>query len=79
MADNGAIVKVGSTVRVRDELGRVVDWQLVAHGESEPTHGRMSERAPLALALLNHGPGERVRVIGPERSWYVTIEAVTAA
>ena len=79
MAQDGAIVTVGSTVRVRDDLGRVVDWQLVPHGESEPTHGRMSEKAPLARALLNHGAGERVKVIGPGSTWYVTIEAVTAA
>lgn len=79
MAQDGAVVKVGSMVRVRDDMGRVVDWQLVAHGESEPTNGRMSEKAPLAQALLNHGPGERVQVIGPKSTFYVTIEAVSVA
>jgi transcription elongation GreA/GreB family factor len=75
----GAVVRLGSTVRIRDEDGRVETWEVVHDGEGDLSQGRITESTPLARAVLAHGVGERVRVHGPDsHRWWVRIEAVSA-
>jgi transcription elongation GreA/GreB family factor len=76
--DNG-VVAIGSVITVTDDQGRADIWQIVSDGEGDPSQGRITESAPLSMAVLGHRIGERVIVSGPDgRRWSVTIEAATA-
>jgi transcription elongation GreA/GreB family factor len=68
-------VQLGSTVKVRDATG-VDTWTIVEAGQSDPTRGRISADCAMAVALIGHKAGARVRVGGARRDWYVTIESV---
>jgi transcription elongation GreA/GreB family factor len=68
-------VQVGSTVKVRDATG-VDTWTIVEAGRSDPAHGWISEECAMAVALLGHKAGERVRVGASRKNWYVTIESI---
>ncbi len=75
----GGTVRVGSVVTVRD--GELEEWwRIVPHDQADALRRCISERSPLARALLAHQPGDRVHVDQPGgQRWPVTIVAVTPA
>lgn len=58
-------VRVGSVVKVRSHTG---EWQftIVGSREADPKLGKISHISPIGSALLNHQPGEKVRVQLPD-------------
>lgn len=57
---SGDRVTFGSTVRLEDEDGKEVCYQIVGSDEAEPTRGRISVLAPLARGLIGKKVGDRV-------------------
>ena len=57
---SGARVTFGSTVRLEDDDGKVVLYQIVGSDESEPTRGRISVLSPLARTLIGKKVGDQV-------------------
>ncbi len=53
-------VRFGSTVTVRDPGGEESTYRLVGVDETDPARHEISWRSPLATALLNARPGQRV-------------------
>ena len=57
---SGDRVTFGSTVRLGDENGKEVVYQIVGSDESEPARGRISVLAPLARGLVGKKVGDQV-------------------
>ena len=57
---SGDRVTFGSTVRLEDEDGKEVCYQIVGSDESDPARGRISVLAPLARTLIGKKVGDRV-------------------
>jgi transcription elongation factor GreA len=57
---SGDRVTFGSTVRLEDEDGREVCYQIVGSEEAEPARGRISILAPLARGLIGKNVGDQV-------------------
>lgn len=53
-------VRFGSTVTVRDPRGEESTYRIVGVDETDPAQNQISWRSPLASALLNARPGQRV-------------------
>jgi transcription elongation GreA/GreB family factor len=56
----------GMTVTLRRTDGREQSFRIVGEDEADPSRGTVSYVSPLALALLNRGPGETVEIAGQE-------------
>lgn len=59
---SGDRITFGSTVRLEDESGKEVVYQIVGSEESDPAHGRISILAPLARTLIGKKVGDTVTV-----------------
>ncbi|HET7875944.1 MAG TPA: transcription elongation factor GreA [Methylomirabilota bacterium] len=57
---SGARVTFGSTVRLEDEAGKAVRYQIVGSDEADPARGRISILAPLARTLVGRTVGDSV-------------------
>jgi transcription elongation factor GreA len=57
---SGDRVTFGSTVRLEDEGGAEVSYQIVGSDESDPGRGRISVLSPLARTLIGKRVGDRV-------------------
>ena len=57
---SGDRVTCGSTVRLEDEAGKEVVYQIVGSDESDPARGRISVLAPLARGLVGKKVGDQV-------------------
>jgi transcription elongation factor GreA len=58
----GDRITFGSTVRLEDESGKEVTYQIVGSEESDPSRGRISILAPLARTLIGKKVGDTVTV-----------------
>jgi transcription elongation factor GreA len=65
-SEDGDIVRIGSTVVVREEGGEVRRYRLVGRVESDPRMGKISYESPLGEALLDRRAGEVVEVRAPD-------------
>jgi transcription elongation factor GreA len=57
---SGERITFGSTVRLEDESGKEVRYQIVGSDETDPAVGRISVLAPLARVLIGKRVGETV-------------------
>ena len=73
---SAGIVEFGATIDVHDAQGRALRLRIVGEDEADPLHGTVSWASPVAQALLDHRPGETVRVVRPAGPIEYTIDAV---
>jgi transcription elongation factor GreA len=59
------IVRVGSTVTIREGESAPEQYVIVGAAEANPKEGRISNQSPLGQALLGRKPGDEVRVNAP--------------
>jgi transcription elongation factor GreA len=57
---SGDRVTFGSTVKLEDETGKTVYYQIVGSEETDPARGRISVLAPLARGLVGKRVGDQV-------------------
>jgi transcription elongation factor GreA len=57
---SGDRITFGSTVRLEDEAGKEVRYQIVGSDEADPPSGRISVLAPLARTLIGKRVGDNV-------------------
>ena len=57
---SGDRITFGSTVRLEDEAGKEVRYQIVGSDEAEPANGRISVMSPLARTLIGKRVGDNV-------------------
>lgn len=58
-------VGLGSTVTVRNQDGKRVDYTIVGSAEADPKGGRISNESPVGMALLGKTVGDEVQVKAP--------------
>jgi transcription elongation GreA/GreB family factor len=73
--DDG-IVRLGSTVTVRNESGEVSRYMVVDPAEFDDGEAQVSANSPVGRALLGHSRGSQVAVALPAGQQVLTIESV---
>jgi transcription elongation factor GreB len=73
----GDTVCFGATVLVEDEDGQRRRWTIVGEGEADAARGTISDKAPLARALMGKQVGDVVEVLRPAGETEVEILAIT--
>jgi transcription elongation factor GreA len=58
---NGA-VKLGSTVKLKSENGKLKEFQVVGTVEADPLNGKISDESPIGQALMGKKVGEEVEI-----------------
>ena len=74
-AVTGDIVAIGCFVKVQDDE-ESIEYQIVGSAEADITEARISNRSPLAAALLGRKKGESVTVRAPQGNYQVKILGV---
>jgi len=64
---SGDRVTFGSTVKMEDEDGKEIVYQIVGSDEAEPKRGLISVMSPLARTLISKKVGDRVTAQLPSR------------
>jgi transcription elongation factor GreA len=57
---SGDRITFASTVRLEDESGKAIRYQIVGSDETDPARGRISVLSPLARTLIGKSVGDRV-------------------
>jgi transcription elongation factor GreA len=70
------VVQVGAKVTIQEEGCDPEEYTIVGPAEASPREGRISNESPLGRALMDHRPGDRVRVDAPGGAFFVTISKV---
>ena len=73
---NLEVVQVGATVTIQEEGNSEESYTIVGPAEANPRNGRISNESPLGRALMDHRPGDSVRVDAPGGSFSVRIVKV---
>ncbi|HPV70584.1 MAG TPA: transcription elongation factor GreA [Candidatus Magasanikbacteria bacterium] len=55
-------VGIGSTIKVKNDKGKEMEYTIVGSNEADPIHGKISNESPLALSFLGKKIGDRVEV-----------------
>jgi transcription elongation factor GreA len=69
-------VQVGSTVTIKEGENPEEVYTIVGPAEASPRDGRISNESPLGRALMDHHPGDVVRVDAPGGSFTVSLSKV---
>jgi transcription elongation factor GreA len=67
------VVEVGATVTIQESGNEPEKYTVVGRAEANPREGRISNESPLGRALMDHRPGELVKVDAPGGSFEVQI------
>jgi transcription elongation factor GreA len=68
------IVRVGSVVHVKDEVGKASQYTIVGSAEAKPAEQKLSNESPVGKALLGRKRGDDVKITTPrgERNLKIT-------
>jgi transcription elongation factor GreA len=68
------VVRVGSTVHVKDSAGKSTKYTIVGSAEAAPAEAKLSNESPVGKALLGRKRGEEVTITTPrgERQLKIT-------
>jgi transcription elongation factor GreA len=69
-------VQVGSTVTIKEGDNPEEIYTIVGPAEASPRDGKISNESPLGRALMDHHPGDVVRVDAPGGSFTVSLVKV---
>jgi transcription elongation factor GreA len=73
---SGDKVIFGATVRLKDEDGKTVTYQVVGQTEADAKIGRISYSSPLGRALIGRSVGDDVEVSAPSGDKYYVIKKI---
>ncbi len=62
---NSNDVKLGSTVKLKNESGETKEFQVVGTVEADPLNGKISDESPIGKNLLGKKEGEEVEISTP--------------
>ena len=58
-------VQLGSTVKLKHENGKTLEFQVVGTVEADPLNGKISDESPIGKALLGAALGDTVEIVTP--------------
>jgi transcription elongation factor GreA len=73
---SGDKVIFGATVKLKDEDGKAVTYQVVGQTEADAKIGRISYSSPLGRALIGRSVGDEVEVSAPSGDRYYVIKKI---
>jgi transcription elongation factor GreA len=73
---SGDKVIFGATVKLKDEDGKAVTYQVVGQTEADAKIGRISYSSPLGRALIGRSVGDEVEVSAPSGDKYYVIKKI---
>ena len=73
---SGDKVIFGATVKLKDEDGKAVTYQVVGQTEADAKSGRISYSSPLGRALIGRSVGDEVEVSAPSGDRYYVIKKI---
>jgi transcription elongation factor GreA len=73
---SGDKVIFGATVKLKDEDGKAVTYQVVGQTEADARMGRISYSSPLGRALIGRSVGDEVEVSAPSGDRYYVIKKI---
>ena len=73
---SGDKVIFGATVKLKDEDGKAVTYQVVGQTEADAKIGRISYSSPLGRALIGRSVGDDVEVSAPSGDKYYVIKKI---
>ena len=59
---NNNMVKLGSTVKLKGDNGKIKQFQVVGTVEADPLAGKVSDESPIGMALLEKRVGDKVEI-----------------
>ncbi len=67
-------VKLGSTVKLKSDSGKTVQFQVVGTMEADPLNGKISDESPIGKVLINQKVGDQVKIkaAAEETSYKIT-------
>jgi transcription elongation factor GreA len=65
MTGTTEVVQIGSTVVIRDEVGKEETFRIVGPTEANPRDGLISYESPMGTAVLNQKVGNEILVTAP--------------
>jgi transcription elongation factor GreA len=69
---DASLIRIGSRVRVRFRDGEA-EFNIVADADADATAHRVSDKSPIARALLGRRPGDDVQFRAPDGVLRVTV------
>ena len=60
---NGNKVRLGSHVKLKGEVGKTKEFQVVGTVEADPSEGKISDESPLGKVLLGKKVGDEVEIL----------------
>ncbi len=70
------IVSMGTTVKAKDDDGRLAAYTIVGSVEANPKEGKISNESPVGQALLGRKVGDRVEIMVPAGTVHYTIVSI---
>lgn len=70
-------VRLGSTVKLKNEDGKTKEFQVVGTVEADPLNGKISDESPIGQALLGKKEGEEVEIKTPAETTTYTIADIS--
>jgi len=64
--NSNGVVRVGSTVKFKDEAGETKEYTIVGSHEADPTQGNISNESPIGRAFLGKQKDEIVKFQAPK-------------
>jgi len=72
---NDGEVRIGATVKLKSESGKLKEFQVVGTVEADPLSGKISDESPIGQALLGKKEGEAIEIKTPtETTSYKIVE-----
>jgi len=70
-----ALVQIGSTVKLKSDVGKTKEFQVVGTVEADPLNGKISDESPIGQALLGQKEGSKVEIKTPaETAFYKIVD-----
>jgi transcription elongation factor GreA len=73
------VVRVGTTVSVKDAAGKSTRYTIVGSAEANPAEQKLSNESPVGKALVGHQKGEEVVITTPRGERRLTITKIEIA
>ncbi len=60
-----SVVQIGSSVKLKNDMGKTKEFQVVGTVEADPLNGKISDESPIGQALLGQKEGASVEIKTP--------------
>lgn len=70
-------VVLGSTVKLKSDVGKTKEFQVVGTVEADPLSGKISDESPIGVALMGKKAGDKIEIKLPAETISYTINEIS--